>query len=409
MAWCSFARAAARSSRGFSKVLSFSSYSSPVIMMKALPLTTFLFAASLHGCVAAINRQAVVRRFNPRRNASSSTTPLQVGNGNFAFGADVTGLQTFLPYNTLSTWCWHNSSLPTTPNQTEPSDFTGLSWWTHDRLVNYGQPNPAEHDISNWMIENPQRVNLGRIGLWFGTDNITETDLTDKRQSLDLYSGTISSAFEWHGQSVQVTTFADPWSSTVAVEIESELLAYGELGVVLDYPYMTGANKFEAPFVGVWNATSNHTTRLLRQGSQQARIQHDEDSTTYFTTLHWVGGATISGPLPTTHQYVLKPSGSRLSLTVSYHDTPTPQTGPLYGPHGEGSRFRTDVSEIKAAATQYWCNFWENGAFLDLTSSKNASATELQRRVILSQYILAVNEAGFDPPQESGLTNNGKV
>lgn len=65
-----------------------------------------------------INRRQVVERFNVHRNASSSTTPLQVGNGDFAFGADVTGLQTFSPFATMSTWGWHNFSLPTTSNQT---------------------------------------------------------------------------------------------------------------------------------------------------------------------------------------------------------------------------------------------------------------------------------------------------
>lgn len=65
-----------------------------------------------------IPRQRIVESFNPRRNASSPDTPLQVGNGNFAFGADVTGLQTFKPFATMSTWGWHNFSAPTTPGQT---------------------------------------------------------------------------------------------------------------------------------------------------------------------------------------------------------------------------------------------------------------------------------------------------
>lgn len=72
-------------------------------------------------CVQAfgkVDRRKVVQSFNPRRNASSSTTPLQVGNGNFAFGVDVTGLQTFSPFATMSTWGWHNFSLPTTEGQT---------------------------------------------------------------------------------------------------------------------------------------------------------------------------------------------------------------------------------------------------------------------------------------------------
>lgn len=190
------------------------------------------------GVSASINRKAIVQQFNPRRTASSSATPLQVGNGNFAFGADVTGLQTFLPYNTLSTWCWHNSSLPTTPNQTEPSDFTGLDWWTHGRLVNYDQPNPAENDISNWLIENPQRVNLGRIGLYFDGNNVSEADVQNKEQSLDMWSGKISSSFLWNGDFVQVNTVGDPYSSTIAVQVESAHLSNGSVGIFFDYPYM---------------------------------------------------------------------------------------------------------------------------------------------------------------------------
>ncbi len=78
---------------------------------------------------ASIDRKAVVSQFNPIRYASSNSTPMQVGNGNFAFGADVTGVQTFLPFGTLSSWGWHNFSLPTAATQSSPEDFTGLDWY----------------------------------------------------------------------------------------------------------------------------------------------------------------------------------------------------------------------------------------------------------------------------------------
>ena len=39
-------------------------------------------------------------------------SPAQVGNGKFAFGMDITGLQTFVPFNTLSDWSWHSSPSP---------------------------------------------------------------------------------------------------------------------------------------------------------------------------------------------------------------------------------------------------------------------------------------------------------
>jgi len=71
----------------------------------------------------------IVQSFNPHRNASSSTTPLQVGNGNFAFGADVTGSQPFSHFAIQSTTAWHNSSLPSTPGQTAPDGTIHHTFW----------------------------------------------------------------------------------------------------------------------------------------------------------------------------------------------------------------------------------------------------------------------------------------
>jgi len=85
-------------------------------------------AICLTPAYSKINRKEVVQSFNPVRNASSNSTPVQVGNGNFAFGVDITGLQTFMPFGTLSSWGWHNFSLPIAPGQTSPADFTGLDW-----------------------------------------------------------------------------------------------------------------------------------------------------------------------------------------------------------------------------------------------------------------------------------------
>ena len=97
--------------------------------MRQLLLSTAALAVStaLASHTPPIDRKRVVQSFNPVRVQSSTTTPLQVGNGNFAFGADVTGLQTFSPFNTLSTWGWHNMSLPTTPGQTEISGETSMT------------------------------------------------------------------------------------------------------------------------------------------------------------------------------------------------------------------------------------------------------------------------------------------
>ncbi|GKZ29662.1 hypothetical protein AbraIFM66950_005943 [Aspergillus brasiliensis] len=346
----------------------------------------------------SIDRAQVVSRFNPCRNASSTSTPMQVGNGNFAFGADITGLQTFLPYGILSSWGWHNSSLPA--NFT-PSDFTGLDWWTHGRLINYDMPNPAEPGISQWLIANPHRINLGRIGLIFGGDysNYTEEDLQNKSQILHIYQGILQSNFTIDGHLTTITTSVDPRSDTIAVRLQSELLALGQLGVFLDYPYATDENKYEAPFVGDWNAVSNHTTVLhYAESENQAQVQHTLDDTTYYTRLQWSGSKASISRVPNTHRYVLQPNGEH---TREFEFTAD------FSSNGSLQSSSSSVDSIITRSEQWWTTYWETGAFVDLTETGNATADEIQRRVILSQYLLAVNEAGHDPPQESGLVNNG--
>ncbi|KAF1973516.1 hypothetical protein BU23DRAFT_554140 [Bimuria novae-zelandiae CBS 107.79] len=341
-----------------------------------------------------IDRESIVRQYNLKLNRSHPNSPLQVGNGNFAFGVDVTGLQTFLPHNTLSSWGWHNSSLPTTPNQTSIYDFTGQDWWTHGRLVNYNQPNPAEKDISQWLIANPHRINLGRVGLWFGGRNVSENDLSHKSQVLDLWEGSISSSFSLNGSQVNVRTIGSPDTDTVAVEIKSDILKTGDLGVFFDFPYASGKNKFDAPFVGLFNATSNHTT-TLKSKKNSATITHTLDATSYDAVIEWESDARIRRASTATHKYVLNPNkgSDTLAFTVTFVSQATKSSGTF--------------EEVAESAINWWCDYWATGAFVSLPTSTNSSAKELQRRIILTQYLLAVNGAGKDPTQESGLVNNG--
>lgn len=272
------------------------------------------------------------------------------------------------------------------------SDFTGLDWWTHDRLVNYDQPNPAENDISTWLTQNPQRLNLGNIGLSFGGAKVTEDDLADKTQVLDLWTGSLVSTFTYNGTQVRVETRAAPDSDTVGVSVESNYLATGSLGLFFDFPY-PDVNKFDAPFVGVWNATSNHSTSLSTFGSQFS-ILHTMDANSYVMNAEWEGQGQVSGPANGTHRYFLTTPGStKLNLTATF------------SPLGVSSMANFD--RLKADAESWWQHYWTSGAFVDLTSVGSANATELQRRVILSQYLLAVNSASYYEPQESGLVNNG--
>ncbi|KAJ0315879.1 hypothetical protein COL5a_011796 [Colletotrichum fioriniae] len=353
---------------------------------------------------ASIDRQQVVQAFNPRRNASSLETPLQVGNGNFAFGADITGLQTFSPFATMSTWGWHNFSLPKTPGQTQIEDYHGTEWWTHGRLVQYNMANPSNNDIADWLRENPHRINLGTIGFSFsdgGNTAVTEDTLSNKEQTLDMWTGVIRSSFTYKNHTVKVETWADPSSDSVAVSVESALLASGILSVFFDFPYPTN-DKFGAPFVGVFNQTDLHETSLSTPDggeTNKATIHHDLTTTQYDLSLKWDvaagGSGAIKTPTDGSHRYVLSTSGTdMLRFTANFAPSAAP---------GSPAEF----DDVVAASREWWPSYWNNGAFVDLTGTRDANATELQRRIIKSQYLVAVNSASDYPPQESGLVNNG--
>src|ERR1044071_4585183 len=68
---------------------------------------------------SAINRDALVARHNPVLTKVNALSPFSVGNGEFAFTADVTGLQTFpdiyekgMPLHIESQWGWHTAQNP---------------------------------------------------------------------------------------------------------------------------------------------------------------------------------------------------------------------------------------------------------------------------------------------------------
>ncbi|TFY62127.1 hypothetical protein EVG20_g6815 [Dentipellis fragilis] len=379
--------------------------------MPALKLRLLLALSVLIGSIfphhvsAIIDRRAVVARYAPSRigtiDFSNLTTPMQVGNGNFAFGADPTGLQTILPFAIMSSWGLKNDSLPPNRTQADVDNYRGVSWLNHGRPVQYdfgGDPL-----IEQWLISNPNRVNLGRVGLVLLSNNgsamdISAGDLSNVDQHLDLWTGKLSSAFDLGGKPVLVETFCAQNSDSIGVTVSSPLLKQGQLGIFLDFPWNDGTKKFSAPFVGVFNETANHTTSLstARFGKNvRAQIAHTMNAATFFTS---VGGSAfkITRDSPQAHRYTIRPgaTGSKFSLVLSY----SPKK-PTSIPRNR---------DVVQSSVGEWEKYWTTTGFVDVaTGSTDERAEELQRRIILSRYWMRVNEAGDTPPQESGLVNDG--
>ena len=62
--------------------------------------------------------------------------------------------------------------------------------------------------------------------------------------------------------------------------------------------------------------------------------------------------------------------------------------------------------EAATASATAWAKFWNEGGVVDFSACTDPRAPELERRVVLSQYLMAIQAAGDTPPQETGLTYN---
>ena len=338
-----------------------------------------------------IDRHSVVTRHNVELDQIDSHSPLQVGNGDFAFGCDVTGLQTFYG-NTLSNWGWHEEPLPV---GMKPQDRKRTEFMTHGRKRYYLAPH-NQPELARWLYDNPHRANLGRLRFVAGPDGdspLTQNELSNIRQKLDVWNGLLVSEFEWNGKPVRVETVCHASQDAVAVRIVSPLLFEGDLSVVLDFPYPipTGDN---------WEYPEGHVTKLTRTNSQRADIAREADTLVYHAALVWSEGALLqepnSDPLPLhhtlpRHSYRLCTKGrDSLTFVCGYSTKPLPPALPSF-------------EDAKQSSAKMWEGYWTSGAAIDLSGSKDMRWRELERRIVLSQYLMRVNSAGSMPPPEIGL------
>lgn len=337
-----------------------------------------------------IDRQALVHRNNPHIVAFDPLSPLSVGNGEFAFTVDVTGLQTFpeaydkgIPLGTQSQWGWH--SFPNTEQYEHKETLVGYDFG-RGRLEPYSTQshrNERQKNAENWFRANPHRLHLGIIGLEL-PEQIQPSDLPHIEQKLDMWKGVIESRFLLNHHSVEIQTACDPQRDRLVAKISSPL----KPGIKFHFPYPTGAwgeNGCD------WKKNNLHTTTIVSRSSRSVVLERKIDTTTYYVAIEWKGKAEFIEK--ERNYFVLIPQDSELSFSCSFTKQIITERQPTY------------KKSIKNIAI-HWKSFWEEGAAVDFSECKDIRAKELERRVVLSQYLLAIQCAGSTPPQETGLTYN---
>lgn len=417
------------------------------------------------GAGEPIDRHALVTRHNLECDALA--TPLPLGNGEFCFTADATGLQTFAG-NAMAHWGWHSFPLPEgwTPDRVPPTGTfqqgrnTGGDKFPKDTAT-----------IRTWLFDNPHRLNLGRLRFCHADGRALATnEISAVKRTLDLWTGTQTARFEVAGQPVHVETCVDPKTDAVAVRIESPLLARGELLVTLDFPY---ASIKSEPWVGNWAQPELHTTQLIRNGERSADFARQLDGTRYHVRLAWSAGAHLDAPtnepsqkmvikqalyggqaawLDVTAKVLAKIHAGKISITPSYgwlgdplpgqakqlkltivtagreesvviNDGATFSIAPRSTPHAfklvcaGTNRLEfacafaaapvtaepSDLGKVFVDNAQTWKTFWSTGGAIELSGSQDPRWRELERRVVLSQYHTAAMSSGSWPPAETAL------
>ncbi len=353
-----------------------------------------------------INRQAVTGRNNPVITKADPLASLTVGNGHFATTVDVTGLQSFpfdyeagVPLTAMSDWGWHKFKNTTglTPQDSEKAFDLGHG---HQEVyaVEYKASkgdDPRQVAATEYFRVNPHRLNLGIIGLDMKDSQgnpVALNDLRAIRQELKLYDGVIESTFFADGQQVDVTTACLQDKDATLYRIKTPLLKDGRATIAIRLPYPTGKHADAATDLG---KPDLHQSRIIASSDHSAVIEHTLDSTTYYLALRWDGNATLTENAA--HHYTLTTTGDVLAFEAQYAPDQSGLTA-----QKEALVYDQQLRGVLKA----WNRWWQEGAIVDFSACSDPRAKELERRVVLSQYLTQINCANALPPQETGLTYN---
>lgn len=340
-----------------------------------------------------IDREALVTRNNPQVTNFDPLSSLSVGNGEFAFTVDVTGLQTFpdsyksgVPLGTQSQWGWHSFD---NPEKYRPEEALKEYDFGHGHKELYAtqfkEPGRAR-EAADWYRVNPHRLHLGIIGLDWANDAVTPDQLTGIKQKLNMYNGLITSRFVHNDTEYSVETTCHPDEDMIAASIQTR--GEEKPAVKFRFPYPTGQHADDACD---WTKDEQHSTVVVNQNDHSALLKRTLGTTTYYVRVQWETPAVLQEKA--LNYYVLRAKDKDLTFSCSFTEAMPESTLPAF-------------ADTRKRAAAYWHSYWQKGGAVDFSGCKDPRAQELERRVVLSQYLMAIQCAGSTPPQETGLTYN---
>lgn len=353
-------------------------------------LTMFLCMLAVFSCdkTYIIDREALVRRNNPHVSEINPLYSLTVGNGRFAFTADATGLQTFPGYyrnglslGTFSEWGWH--SYPDTAGYKVEETLHDHPLPGHPHGI-YSVQNEGGGgrymEAASWYRANPHRMHLAHIGFEsMGTSSISGID-----QTLDMWEGVLHSRFVWKGDPIEVSTSCHGEKDIVSAEIHAE----SRPPVVIRFSYPDAESFNDCTD---YSSEDRHSTEIVAEGGRRKVIRRTVDESVYYVELTWEGDVDCEPA--GRHALRLRPNGSRWSFSVGFYEDAPASVQPSY-------------RQCLMSSGETWKDYWSTSGVIDFSRCTDPRAPLLERRVILSQYLLRSQEVQHYPAAETGLTYN---
>lgn len=353
-----------------------------------------------------MNRRKIIASHNPVLVKPDYHSPLSVGNGDFCFTADITGFQSLselyedhdIPLCIMSSWGWHTEPFSSELFSPSRDDIQLTTYGSLRGTQKYAvEKFPGNEKIYNWFRENPHRLNLGCISLKENGKKIMPESLSHIRQELHLYDGYIESIFVYKTILYTVYTVCDSETHSISFFMEAknpvthkEVPIHKSISVEIDFPY--GSPKKEA---SVWDVPAKHKTKTHQVKKGLLVIERNLDNDTYYVNAAVLNLSTkvYDGE----HKIVFLPCDSTSSIECSF----------TFSPDNTFDQLDTlSFTKVCKNASGFWQSYWEKGGFIDFSKSSDIRSFELERRIILSQYLLVIQSCGSMPPQETGLTCN---
>lgn len=301
-----------------------------------------------------------IEMFNIKNEILDTNNPLSVGNGDLAVTVDILGTQTFYEaYNTIPLTSISATCFVTNPK--EPK-ILPKRYQAHSHEVGYFTDNKNQEESFEQLRTYPYKFHFFLFELWNNQKKIRMEDVSFSLQELDLYEGIIHSEFQIQEKLIQTNCMVDEVNEIFRFEIKG---AKG-LQIKIVFPKSSYTAKASCyPLLDSFEFLNNVITRYTEHESFEAYLYSNMNA-------YHDGKALLLSILDDASYFEIAIHKQlRYQAHKSFFDS-------------IDARLLTPQQDL---LTKEQCN-------------------ELNRRMILSMYVLKVNSCGKYPPSETGVTMN---